>query len=366
MSANVGQSFLQRIDWILILLVAGIATIGLMNLYSSSLALGQSLHMVQGLWLGIGGGIAAVVATIDYRHYQRFAYVAYAFVVLLLVAVQLVGTTINNATRWLNLGVTLVQPSELMKLGIILTTAKYLADQPPRDGYSLKELLVPFGLLAIPVVLIQMQPDLGTSLVVVFICMTIILFEGLKLRTFIGLALTAAVSAPLGWMFIMKDYQKRRVLSFLDLEKDPYGPGWQVRQALIALGSGGVFGKGHLEGTQVQKGFVPYHESDFAPASWGEEHGFVGMLILMGLYVGLIWWALRIARHSRDHFGMLCATGIAALFFWHVVVNLGMVMGMLPVVGLTLPLVSYGGSSVLTFMTAVGLLMSVSLRRHTR
>lgn len=364
--SRAGSALKTHFDWVLVILVLLICGVGLINLYSSSAALGESLHVTQAIWLASGFVLAAVTASIDYQAYQRWAYVFYGFVVFLLVAVLVVGTRLNGAQRWLDFGVFLIQPSELMKLAIIVVTARYFSDQPRHDmGYGLLELWKPSLLLGFPVVLIGLQPDLGTALVVAFIMFTMVLFEGLRTRSLAILSVGAAIGTPLAWVFLLKDYQKGRVLSFLDLEKDPFGPGWQVRQALIALGSGGLTGKGHLQGTQVQKGFVPYHESDFAPVNWGEEHGFVGMLFLIGLYFALIGWALRIGRTSRDRFGMLLSVGIAALVFWHVVVNLGMVMGMLPVVGLTLPLISYGGSSVMTFLFALGLLMGVSLRRHS-
>ena len=258
-----------------------------------------------------------------------------------------------------------LQPSELMKPAIILVTARYFSDLPHKvDGNDLKDLIRPMMLLFVPSSLIMLQPDLGTSLMVIFIFFTMVLFEGMKARTIVGMGITTILSAPLAWSFLLKDYQKQRILSFLDLEKDPYGPGWQVRQSLIAFGSGGIAGKGYLDGTQVQMGFVPYHESDFAAVNWAEEHGFIGMMVLIGLYTALIGWSLHIARSSRDRFGMLVAVGVAAMIFWHVFVNLGMVLGMLPVVGLTLPLVSYGGSSVITVMLGIALLVNISIRRH--
>lgn len=364
MASNVG-GILARFDWILAALVLMLMSVGLLNLYSSSIALGESLYLNQGVWLALGCTIVGGIAAVDYRVYERWSYIVYGMVVVLLLAVLVVGSTLNGATRWLNLGFFLLQPSELMKIAIILTTARFLADRPHKPaGNSLLDLGALFMLLGVPSVLILLQPDLGTTLVIAFICLTIIFFEGIEIRSLIAMIATGIISIPLAWMFVLKDYQKMRVLSFLDLEKDALSSGWQVRQSLIAFGSGGVFGKGHLNGTQVQMGFVPYHESDFAAVNWAEEHGFVGMVVLLVLYIALIGWSLRVARVARDRFGMLVAVGVAALVFWHVVVNLGMVLGMLPVVGLTLPLISYGGSSVITIMFGIGLLMSISMRRH--
>jgi len=352
-----------RFDWILLLIVMGLACIGLANLYSSSIALGESLYQTQAVWLGLGAIVSTLFAAIDYRFYGRWSYVGYGIVLFLLVLVPFVGSTLNGSTRWIDVGFTLLQPSEFMKPMIVLVAARYFSTQDVKPGNSLLDLISPFMLVIPPVALVMLQPDLGTALVVLFIFLTVVMFEGVKLRTFIALATATLLSAPLAWSFLFKDYQKERILSFLDLEKDPYGPGWQVRQALIAFGSAGMTGKGFLGGTQVHKGFVPYHESDFAAVNWAEEHGFIGMMLLLGVYIALIAWALRIARNSRDRLGMLMAVGMAGMIFWHVVVNLGMVLGMLPVVGLTLPLVSYGGSSMITTMMAVGVLFSVSMRR---
>lgn len=363
MSARVA-SIASRIDWVLMLLVGLIAGLGILNLYSSSHALGESFHISQAIWLGLGASLAGAAAVFDYRNYERWAYLIYGLVLFLLLIVLLVGTTLNGSKRWLDFGLFLIQPSELMKLAVIILVARVVADLPKTEGYSLYDLAVPLLLLAIPTGMIMLQPDLGTSLVVGFIFFTMMFFHGIKPLSTLILGVTGAVMTPIVWFFVLEDYQKRRVMSFLDLEKDPFGPGWQVRQALIAFGSGGVLGKGHLLGTQVQMGFVPYHESDFAAVNWAEEHGFVGMIVMMALYCGLIAWAVRVARVARDRFGMMLAVGVASLIFWHVIINLGMVLGMLPVVGLTLPLVSYGGSSVITVMIALGLLMSVSLRRH--
>ncbi len=358
------QQIKVRFDWVLLLLVMSIATVGLLNLYSSSVALGESFYLTQMTWLSLGFGLALVTTIIDYRTYERLAYVGYVAVVVMLIAVLIVGTTINGSRRWLNLGFTLLQPSELMKLAMILVVARFYADRTAERGYTLKDLALPFGLVSIPALLIMLQPDLGTALVVIFIVMTLALFMGIEIKSLVTMGISGAIALPLFWFFGLRGYQKERITSFLDLEGDHHGAGWQVRQALIAFGSGGWTGKGQLAGTQIQMGFVPYHESDFAAVNWAEEHGFLGMLLLLTLFVLLLAWSMRIARNARDRFGMVVALGVAALIFWHVVINLCMVLGLMPVVGLTLPLVSYGGSSVITFMLGLGLLMNVSLRRH--
>ncbi|MFT4703552.1 MAG: rod shape determining protein RodA [Bradymonadia bacterium] len=356
-------------DWTLLFLVLALATLGLLNLRSASEVEGVARHATQLVWMLIGGTAAGVIAAIDYRQIQRWAYVIFAGAVCLLCVVLFVyargadGGALNNSRRWIDLGAFYLQPSELMKVTVIVVTARYFSDNADPDGHTLKSLLVPLTLALIPVVLIIMQPDLGTALVIFFMFATIALFDGIRTGTLIGLGGAGIVTMPMLWMFVMKDYQKSRVIAFLNPGENLQGDAWQVNQALIAIGSGRLWGKGFLHGTQVQNGFVPEHENDFIFAHHGEQFGFAGSALLLVLYFALMLWALRIARHGRDHFAVLCAVGVAAFFFWHVTVNLGMVTGLLPVVGLWLPLASYGGSSTLTVMFAIGLLMSISIRR---
>ena len=354
----------DRIDWPLLLIVCGIGAIGIVNLYSAASATGGfSLHVRQAIWFVIGLGVVGALGLLDYRVVERWAYIIYGAVVLLLVAVLLVGTELNGSKRWLNFGFFLMQPSELLKIGVIIIAARYFHQKDRSEPYGLLQLVKPFLVVGGGVLFVLIQPDLGTSLVILAIFMTMVLFEGVRWQSVMALALAGLVALPFVWTMGMKEYQKDRVISFLDLDEDEYGKSWQVRQSMIAFGSGRVWGKGHVAGTQIQKGFVPEHENDFIAANWAEEHGFVGMLLLMGLYMALIVWSLHISRHARDRFGAHVGVGVAALIFWHVVVNLGMVTGMLPVVGLTLPLLSYGGSSMLTMLLAIGLLLSVSMRR---
>lgn len=355
---------LERIDWTLVLIVSALAGVGILNLASASQAgSGFGYHLKQTIWFMLGAGVVAVISAVDYRAFQRWAYIIYGGILLLLVGVLVVGTELNGSQRWINLGFFLMQPSELLKIGVFLVAGRYFQDQDKTESYGLKELLVPFGLVGAGIFLVIQQPDLGTSLVIVAIFMTSVFFEGLNRTSVAAIALAGLIAVPVGWTFGMHDYQKERVLAFMNLKDDHYGASWQVRQSVIAFGSGQVWGKGHGEGTQIQKGFVPEHENDFIASNWGEEHGFAGMLLLLGLYVALIWRALEVSRRARDTFGRHIGVGVAAFLFWHVLVNIGMVTGLLPVVGLTLPLLSYGGSSLLTTFIAIGLLMNVSIRR---
>lgn len=355
------QRIAARIDWPLVSILTLLASVGLYNLYSASLAVGKNYHFAQALAYLAGLGGALAMSVVDRRVYEKWAYVAYGAVVVMLAGVLLIGTELNGSKRWLNLGVFLLQPSELLKLAVILITARFFNDrEPPEGGYTLRELGKLFGLVALGVAFVLKQPDLGTSLVILAIFMAMVLFEGVRWTSLVALGTAVVLALPFIWTFGMKDYQKRRVITFLRLEEDQYGHDWQVRQSVIAFGSGRVWGKGHASGTQIQKGFVPEHENDFAAATWAEEHGFMGMLFLLSLYMTLLLWCLRIAARSPDRFGVHVGVGMAAFFFFHVLVNIGMVTGMLPVVGLPLPLMSYGRSNLMTVMIGAGLLLNTS------
>jgi rod shape determining protein RodA len=355
---------LERIDWTLLIIVTALGCLGIFNLYSAAGATdGFTLHTRQAVWFVSGLALVAMVAVVDYRVIERWAYILYGGAVLLLIAVLVVGTELNGSKRWLNFGFFMMQPSELLKVAVIVITARFFHESDRSEPYGLLQLARPAATVGLGVFFVLIQPDLGTSLVILAIFGTMMLFEGVRWQSIMAIALVGLFSMPLVWTMGMKEYQKDRVISFLNLDDDEYGKSWQVRQSMIAFGSGRVWGKGHVEGTQIQKGFVPEHENDFVAANWAEEHGFAGMLLMLGLYTALLLWALRISASARDRFGAHIGVGVAALIFWHVIVNLGMVTGMLPVVGLTLPLLSYGGSSLLTVMLAVGLLLNVSMRR---
>lgn len=364
MSKSKALKVLGRVDWVLVLLVALLCGVGILNLHSAARAsYGFALHLSQLLWMGLGTVLVILMSFFDYRLFERIAYLVFGFVVFLLLLVALFGTELNGSQRWLDLGFVLMQPSELLKIGVVLFGARYFAGRDDEARLSLRDLVVPFGVVGAALLLVARQPDLGTTLVIFAIFFSIVLFRGVRLSTLAVLGFLAVVSIPVAWNFGLKDYQKARVVAFLNLEEDTLGNSWQVRQSIIAFGSGRVWGKGHVEGTQIQQGFVPEHENDFVAANWGEERGFLGMVFLIGLYFALIAWALRISSLARDRFGAYIGVGVAAIIFWHVLINVGMVSGMLPVVGLTLPLLSAGGSSLLSTMIAIGLLLNVSMRR---
>ena len=359
------QGLKSTFDWPLLAIILGIISIGIINLQSASAAVGMSLYLTQLLWILVGGIIATGLVLVDYRNFERWTFIFYGIVVFLLIAVLFIGREINGSVRWINMGFFHIQPSELMKISTILITAKYFYEkEKPEGGYSLWALLPPFLLISVAGLLILKEPDLGTTLMVFFIFFSMALFEKIRTASLIVLLLLSLTFAPIGWFFVLTEYQKDRITSFHDLKEDSHTTGWQVRQSIIAVGSGRVFGKGHLKGTQVQKGFVPEPENDFALALWAEEHGFMGILLLLGLYVALTLWSIKIAREARDKFGVHIAIGVGAMIFWHVIINFCMVLKLMPVVGITLPLISYGGSSVIINLMGIGLLMNVSMRRH--
>ncbi|MFW6031227.1 MAG: rod shape-determining protein RodA [Myxococcota bacterium] len=355
----------DQFDWPLFVTVAAISLIGVVNLYSATSAVGArgDVYIQQIYWLTLGAAIAALVAAIDYRHLERHAWVAYGVGVVLLVLVFLLGRSVRGSQRWIPIGGFTLQPSELMKLFLIIALAKYLHNDPKTDGRTLKDLVIPGLILALPMGLILAQPDLGTALICAFIFGTIMMLTNLKLRSLVTLAAAFVLSAPLTWTYLLKDYQRERILSFAEPEADLLDSGWHAYQSQVAVGSGGAWGKGFMQGTQNQFRFLPDQHNDFAFPVWAEEHGFIGTLVVLGLYLFLVVWSLKIASQAKDRFGAVIAVGVGALIFWQTFINIGMVVGILPVVGLTLPLFSYGGSSVLTTMFGIGLLMNISMRR---
>jgi len=278
-----------------------------------------------------------------------------------LIAVALFGSTGKGAQRWLNLGVMRIQPSEILKLGLPLMLAWYFHSRPlpPRLGHLLVSALI----VALPVGLIARQPDLGTSLMIAASGLFVIFMAGLSWRLIGGFVALAAAAAPLVWSQ-MREYQQQRVLTFLNPESDPLGSGYHIIQSKIAIGSGGVYGKGWLQGTQSNLDFLPERSTDFIFAAFSEEFGLVGAIILFCLYLGILARGLHIAAHAQSTFSRLLAGSLSLTFFLYLLVNVGMVTGLLPVVGVPLPLVSYGGTSMVTLMAGFGILMAIGAQRN--
>lgn len=365
----VTRTLRDQFDWPLFVTTCAIAVLGVVNLYSATSATGavSEAYLQQIYWLTLGASAAALVAAIDYRHYERNAWIIYGAGVALLILVFLLGRSIRGSTRWISLGGFSLQPSELMKIFLVVALAKYLHNDPKTDGRTLKDLVIPGLILAVPMTLILAQPDLGTALICAFIFGSIMVLTNLKLRSLVTLAGAFAFSAPLTWAYLLKDYQKERLFAFWAQitgdQTDILDTGWHAHQSQVAIGSGGLWGKGFMRGTQNQFRFLPDQHSDFPFSVWAEEQGFMGALLIIGLYLFIVIWGLKIASQAKDRFGAVVSVGVSAMIFWQAIINLGMVCGLLPVVGMTLPLFSYGGSSVLTVMIGVGLLMNVSMRR---
>jgi rod shape determining protein RodA len=346
--------------------VLGLVGIGMLSLVSASYQPHHALHplvMRQLMW--VGAGILAMVLAVlfDYRALSSYAYLIYAAALVMLAALPIVGHSTLGARRWLDLGFFKLEPSEVVKLAIVLVMVRYLREDPPRDGLRLHQLVVPALLVMVPAALVLKEPDLGTALVLILVAGTLIFVGGINLRTLFALVLAAALAAPVGWHYL-KPYQRQRLETFLDPQADPLGAGYHVIQSEIAIGSGGTWGKGFLRGTQARLNFLPEQSTDFIFSVFAEEWGFAGTLVMLGLYIGLIARGVWIARHARDRFGALLAAGITSIVFWQVAINVGMASGLLPVVGLTLPLVSYGGSSLIVMMGAMGILISINTRRY--
>jgi len=361
------RGFRNYFDWPLFITVVTIAVIGVVNLYSATSAPGAraDIYIQQIYWLTLGAGVAVLIVAIDYRHFERHGWIAYGIGIVLLILVFLLGRNIRGSQRWIPIGQFSLQPSELMKIFLVIALAKYLHNDPKTEGRTLKDLVIPGLILAVPMGLILAQPDLGTAMICAFIFGTVMVLTNLRIRSLVTLVSAFILSAPLTWTYLLRDYQRERLTAFLNPEDVLLDSGWHAHQSLVAIGSGRVFGKGFMQGTQNQFRFLPDQQTDFPFTVWAEEQGFLGTMVMIVLYLFLVLWGLKIASQAKDRFGAVVAVGVSALIFWHTVINIGMVAGMLPVVGVTLPLFSYGGSSVLTIMMGIGLLMNVSMRRFT-
>jgi rod shape determining protein RodA len=355
---------LADINWTLVILITLVACFGFAGLYSaagggfSPWAAPQMVRFFAGLLLLL------TIACVDLRVWMSIAYPAYAVSVLLLVGVELAGRVGMGAQRWLELGPLALQPSEPMKITLMLALARYLHGLGPDDVSRPLRLFAPLLMILAPAVLVLMQPNLGTATLLMVGGAMLLFLAGLSWRWIASTAVAVAVALPSAWFFLLHDYQKQRVLTFINPDADALGAGWNTAQAKIALGSGGLLGKGFLMGTQSRLNFLPEKQTDFIIAIIGEEFGFFGMMLLLGLCAAVIWNGVQIALTARSHFGRLLAMGITLNFFLYIMINGLMVMGLIPVVGIPMPLVSYGGTAMMTVMIGFGLLMCVHVHRQ--
>ncbi len=348
----------------LAVIVLAICAIGIWNLASASRSAHAPVWISQTAWMGVGVVVALALTLFDTRTFHRLAWVAYGVVILLLLFVLVKGRYVMGARRWIGIGPMNLQPSELAKIAVALALASWFhADAERRkDGYGLLGLAIPLGITLLPALLTLRQPDLGTALIICSVGFTQILFARVRWKALAILAVVAVGGATFAYPHL-KPYQKKRIETFLNPEGDARGAGWHATQSMIAIGSGQGLGKGWGQGTQNNLAFLPEQHTDFIFSVWAEEHGFVGCLLLVVLYFALVASALDVVGDARDRFASFLAIGVAGMLFWHVAINVGMVIGILPVVGVTLPLMSYGGSSVIAVFVGIGLLANIGMRR---
>ncbi len=363
---RIDRRYFLNFDWGLALLIVAVSVMALFNLYSASYppaSYGMPPYLKQCYLFLMGGMAILFILCFDYKTLQFWNYFFYVFIVLLLIYVLVAGNSAGGAQRWINLGLFKLQPSELAKLMLVITLASYYSSKEEDSGYGLKEMVVPVSLTLLPFLLILKQPDLGTALMlgVIFLSMTV--FAKIHWQTYVCGGFLGAGASIYAWFFLLRDYQKQRIETLLDPGKDPMGQGYQILQSKIAVGSGGMGGQGYLEGTQGHLHFLPERHTDFAFSVWGEEWGFSGSIFFLTAYFSILIWGLYVAMTARDRFGVFLSFGVVMLIFWQAVINLLMVLGFLPVVGIPLPLVSYGGSSLLTTLLALGILLNVRMRR---
>ena len=353
---------LWQMHWLFILLLAAAASVGFAMLYSAAGGNLEPWASRQIVRFAVGMGVLITVALIDIRLWLKYAYVLYLATVALLIAVEFMGEVGKGAQRWLDLGYVGLQPSELMKITLVLALARYFHGTSIEDVRRIPQLFVPLLLIALPAALVLRQPDLGTALMLIITGGVIFFAAGVQIWKFVVVGLAGVGAAPIAWQFL-RDYQKQRVLTFLKPENDPLGSGYHIIQSKIAFGSGGIFGKGFLQGTQSHLNFLPEMQTDFIFTMLAEEFGMVGSLALLGLYVVILLYCVAISVRCRTQFGRLVGIGVTATFFLYIFINMAMVMGLVPVVGVPLPLISYGGTAMLTLLFGFGLLMGTWIHR---
>jgi rod shape determining protein RodA len=368
------QKWFTNIPWGIVGIVAVIALIGLTAVYSATYtAKGPStLFSKQLIWVAVGLMMMLLVLITDYHTVSRYAYVLYAVSIVLLLLVMVMGKTGMGAQRWLALGPIAFQPSELMKLALTLVLVRYFSDNHREGGFMLSDLVVPAAMVLAPLALVLKQPDLGTALMLLLTSSLIILLAGVRMRSVLIVLIIGATLLSL--MFLippvkkkiwgsLKPYQQNRIRAFLDPSSDPLGSGYHANQSKIAVGSGQITGKGFRRGTQSQMAFLPERHTDFIFAVIAEEHGLIGAGFMIFLYLSLLLIGVDTAKNAKDRVGALMAGGIVAMLSMYVFINIGMAVGIVPVVGVPLPLVSYGGTSIITTFLAIGLLLNIQMRR---
>ena len=350
---------ISTLNWRLISLILILSSIGFLMLYSAAGGSFRPWLFKQLIFFAIFFPIMLLIAIIDIRFWLQTAYFYYAFALILIIAVDVMGHNAMGATRWFRVGGLALQPSEIMKVSLVFAMAKYFYNIDADDIEKTKYAIIPIFMIAVPAFFIFDQPDLGTATILLLVGVSILFIAGVKMWKFIFAGASALIAIPFLWIFVLYDYQKHRVLNFINPDSDPLGSGYNIIQSKIAIGSGGFFGKGYLNGTQGQLEFLPEKQTDFIFTMLSEELGFVGSVFTITIYVLIIYMGTKIALRTKHQFGRLLALGITNILFIHIFINMGMGMGLLPVVGAPLPLISYGGTITATMLIGFGLLLNV-------
>ena len=357
------RRLVANFDWALLLLLVSLSVIGIVFIYSATREdTLNTYYFSQVIWLCLALTAMLVVISIDYHFFGLIAPAAYGILVLMLLYLLFFGKEVSCAKSWIDLGFFKIQPSELMKFVLILVLSRFYEKFGDRH-ITIGTFISGACILGVPMVLVLLQPDLGTALTYIPIFLGIILITGMRMKTLMVFALIFALIAPVIWIYVMEDYQKRRITTLFNPEADPLGAGYQIVQSKIAIGSGQVFGRGITMGTQSRLKFLPEHHTDFIVAVISEETGFFGSLMILLLYLLLCLRLFDTAETARDRLGMYMVTGVISILVFHILVNIGMVVGMMPVTGIPIPLLSYGGSSMISSFMAFGLALNVRMRR---
>ncbi len=354
------QTYFRGVDWGLIICVLALSVIGFLVIYSATSHNGEisQLWKKQLFWFGLSLATMWIFSKIDYRFWMEASYGFYFVAIISLLVVLFIGDQTNGARRWIRFGFLSYQPSELAKLSVLLVLARYIGSKTI-ELYYLRRFFVLLFLIGLPLFLILKQPDLGSALLLIPVSLILMYVGGLRVRWLMWVILMALASLPLIWHFL-KDYQRERLEVFINPQDDPLGAGYNIIQSVIAIGSGGISGKGFMQGTQTQLSFIPEHHTDFIFSVVGEEWGFMGAVVVLGFYYFMVQRIFDISKKARDREGALLALGIAGMFTVQIIINVGMTVGLLPVTGLTLPFVSYGGSSLMFSYAAIGILLNIS------
>lgn len=360
---KIDRRLVKNFGWTILILTLAICAIGLANLYSASYHTGLASFKKQAVWISFGLIVMLGASFINYHLLNRYALHIYVATGVLLILVIILGKEVSGSKSWISLGPVTLQPSEFVKISLVLIIARFYHNDFDDGPFGITELVKPIGLTLFLFSLVMLQPDLGTSIMILLISGSMFLFMGIRKKALILVFLSLIVVAVPTWNFFLKGYQKDRILTFVDPSTDPLGSGYNSIQSQIAVGSGKISGKGFMSGTQTQLRFIPAQKTDFAFSVLAEEWGFIGSAVTLLICFLLILYILDTAGSAKDKFSMLVSFGVASLFFWHTLINIGMVLGLLPVVGVPLLLFSYGGSSVLTSLIGIGIVLGIKMRQ---